>query len=192
MKARKSQSQRREETRQKVLDSACRLFGEHGFDHTSLDDIASDCKLTVTPVYHYFGNKLQLFAEVNAMMEQQLIALLDELAGQQPFNLRKAWDQFMDLCKQPGFAQIVLIDAPHVLGRERWKQSPVVARVSEILKSPAIPLIENFSDKDRELVLRMLMAALAEAALMAGSEPEHNSSDLVHTLLSMLENPRAG
>lgn len=187
MKTRKSQSQRREETRQKVLESACHLFGENGYEHTSLEDIARDSGVTITPVYHYFGNKLQLFAEANAVMEQKLTTLLDQLAEQQPLDIRKAWDSFMALCQQPGFARIVLIDAPHVLGRDRWKESPVVAKASAILQSPAVPLFQNLPEKDRELVMRMLMAALAEAALMAGNDPDYDNSSLVHSLLSMLE-----
>ena len=188
MKSRKSQSQRREETRQKVLDSACRLFGSKGYEQTSLEDIAGDCGVTVTPVYHYFGNKLQLFAEANAVMEQRLVALLDSVAEQQPLDIHQAWQAFMALCQQPGFARIVLIDAPHVLGRDRWKESPVVARASDILQSPAVSasLLGKLGEKDRELIMRMLMAALAEAALMAGSDPDYDNSPLVDSLLSLL------
>ena len=61
-KPRRTQAQRRAETYQQVLDSACRLFGERGYANTSLDDVAAECGLTTRPVYHYFGNKKALFA----------------------------------------------------------------------------------------------------------------------------------
>ena len=65
---RRTQAERREESRQAVLDSACRLFGARGYAATSLEDIAADCGLTIRPIYHYFGNKLALFTAVNEVM----------------------------------------------------------------------------------------------------------------------------
>ena len=61
---RRTQEQRRNESRQAVLDSACRLFGDKGYADTSLEEIAADCGLTIRPIYHYFGNKKALFAAV--------------------------------------------------------------------------------------------------------------------------------
>ena len=48
----KTQRQRREETQQKILDSACRVFGEKGYSDTALDDIATGGGVTEGPVYH--------------------------------------------------------------------------------------------------------------------------------------------
>ena len=59
-KPRRTQAERRAQSRQAVLDSACRLFGEKGYADTSLEEISADCGLTIRPVYHYFGNKKSL------------------------------------------------------------------------------------------------------------------------------------
>ena len=74
---RKTQAQRREESSKAVLESATRLFGEHGYADTSLEQIAEDCGLTIRPIYHYFGNKKALFAAVNDAMEARILEAMD-------------------------------------------------------------------------------------------------------------------
>ena len=70
---RRTQAQRREQSRQAVLESACKLFGQRGYADTSLEDICADCGLTIRPVYHYFGNKKSLFEAVNDHMAAETL-----------------------------------------------------------------------------------------------------------------------
>ena len=95
---RRTQAQRREETRQAGLDSACQLFGEKGYSRTSLEEIAADCGLTIRPIYHYFGNKKALFSAVNEVMEQRILDTLDDAAGQ-PGQKSRAWQAYLKLCE---------------------------------------------------------------------------------------------
>lgn len=188
----KTQVQRAEETRQLILMSACKIFGEKGYENTYLEEIVAETALTISPIYHHFGNKLQLFSAVNDYMEEQLLEWLDNFAKQgEELSLQQGWDDFITLCKRPGFAQIVLIDAPHVLGRDRWKISRVVAKANDILLSKGLgfPTVDDNSQsaKDKELIMRMVMAALAEAALMIGQDPEYNSKALINSLFSLFK-----
>lgn len=147
---RRTQAERREESRQAVFDSAYRLFGEKGYASCSLEEIAADCGLTIRPIYHYFGNKKSLFAAVNAAAENQIVASME--VG---LNLRG----FLDLCEDPGFRRIVLLDGPNVLGRAHWEGSPVRNRAMELL------LGESGSGHESDLLTRMIMGAWTEAAL---------------------------
>ncbi len=187
----KTQVQRAEETQQLILLSACKIFGEKGYENTFLEEIAAETALTISPIYHHFGNKLQLFSAVNDRMEEQLLEWLDNFSEQgEELNLQQGWDGFIALCKQPGFAQIVLIDAPHVLGRDRWKKSKVIEKANNILLTKGLSIITTDDNsqaaKDKELIMRMVMAALAEAALMVGQDPEYNSQTIIGTLLAIL------
>jgi AcrR family transcriptional regulator len=161
-KPRRTQAQRRADTYQRVLDSACRLFGEKGYSNTSLEEIASDCELTTRPVYHYFGNKKALFCAVNDGLEARIIGSMSSGAGDG--GIVASWQAFLELCEDPGFRQIVLIDAPNILGRERWDNS-MVAREAE-------QRIANSGEAGRsgqyraELMGRMVIGAFTEAALM--------------------------
>ena len=161
---RRTQAERRAESRQAVLDSACRLFAENGYAGTSLEDIAADCGLTIRPIYHYFGNKKALFAAVNAEAEQRIIDSIQgvgDLKGTREGLAR--WRAYLDLCDDPGFRQVVLIDSPNILGRERWGNSPVSLAVKSSL---AVTEPANKTELFRQSLLHaVVMGAFAEAAL---------------------------
>lgn len=52
---------RSEEKRQGILQAATRLFTEHGYEGTSVDDIAAQAGVSKQTVYTHFGNKENLF-----------------------------------------------------------------------------------------------------------------------------------
>ena len=162
---RRTQAERRAETYRQVMNSAIRLFGERGYAATSLEDIATDCKVTTRPIYHYFGNKKGLFAAVNEVVEARIIDAIDTQKGVSvDGGVSTNWLAFMTLCDDPGFRRIVLVDGPNILGRERWSSSAVSEKAKGL-----------FSHKKRnelagryrsELFTRMVMGAFTEAALM--------------------------
>lgn len=161
---RRTQAERRAESRQAVLDSACHLFGARGFANTSLEDIAADCGLTIRPIYHYFGNKKALFAAVNDVMEERIIESIQAGAGNSAVPAIMAnWRAYLDLCDDPGFRRIVLIDSPNILGRERWGSSAVMNKVRSTLKVDSLTTdVEKFREK---LLHAVVLGAFAEAAL---------------------------
>ena len=158
-KGSRTQAQRRAQSRQAVLDSACALFGERGYADTSLEEIAAHCGLTIRPIYHYFGNKKALFAAVNEVMEQRIIASLEVGSGQ----VVDHWAAFLQLCEDPAFRRIVLVDSPNILGRERWNSSQVTqTALATFAPSDAKSPRQRFR---AGLFNRVAMGAFAEAAL---------------------------
>ena len=186
--SRKTQAQRRENTQKHVLNSAVRLFGSKGYANTSLDEIAADAGQTITPIYHYFGNKLELFRSVTELMEQRLVERLEALDDKVPEELLpQVWDTFIEVCRTPGFVQIVIIDSPHFLGRERWQKTAVIEKVGELLSQHmSADWIKNASLLDQELVMRMIVASLAEAALMIGRFPDYDSNPIIRRLIELI------
>jgi AcrR family transcriptional regulator len=61
-----------EKTRQAVLDTARKLFLEHGFDATSLQQIADTMGVTKANVYYYFRTKIAI---LEALLEPTVTAL---------------------------------------------------------------------------------------------------------------------
>jgi AcrR family transcriptional regulator len=61
---RKTQAERREETRAEVLAAAARVFAARGFDATSLDAIAEEAGFSRGAVYYNFADKEELFLEL--------------------------------------------------------------------------------------------------------------------------------
>jgi AcrR family transcriptional regulator len=61
---RKTQAERREETREQVLAAAARMFAQRGFHATSLDAIAEEAGFSRGAVYYNFADKEELFLEL--------------------------------------------------------------------------------------------------------------------------------
>ena len=165
----RTQAERRAESQQAVLESACKLFGAQGYTDTSLEDIAADCGLTIRPIYHYFGNKKALFAAVNDVMEQRVLESMELSEGLTASIIVSNWLVYLDLCEDPAFLQIVLVDAPNVLGRKRFTHTPITEKVRSALQESSGG---NPEHKYRgELLNALIMGAFSEVALVvAGAE----------------------
>jgi AcrR family transcriptional regulator len=53
-----------QDTKQKILDTAERLFGERGYDATSLRQIIAEAGVNLAAVHYHFGSKEELLDEV--------------------------------------------------------------------------------------------------------------------------------
>lgn len=186
------QQQRTANTVAQLLDSATRLFGERGYAGTSLEDIAQDCGLTIGAIYHHFGNKKTLFSAVNEAAEQRIITAGGKIAEDLPQleRLESEWRAFLTLCNEAGFRQIVLVDSPNILGRDRWVTSAVSQRVAALGRKNAA------GNRRHELELRMLRGAMTEAAL-ALAESGNNKAmrqlvdDIIRQWLAAVSRPLA-
>ncbi|MBA3263657.1 MAG: TetR/AcrR family transcriptional regulator [Thermoleophilaceae bacterium] len=61
---RKTQAERREETRERVLGAASRVFARRGFHATSLEAVAEEAGFSRGAVHYNFADKEQLFLEL--------------------------------------------------------------------------------------------------------------------------------
>lgn len=67
-------------TRQRVVEAARELFDRHGFEGTTIRDIAAHAGVAVGSVFTTFGSKGEILSEVMAMRLDGLYAELDRLA----------------------------------------------------------------------------------------------------------------
>lgn len=155
---RRSQADRREETVSKLLLAARRLFGERGYGETSLEEIAEACDMTIRPVYHYFESKLGLFAAMVEQMEGEMLASAEDVANATPTDI---WTSFVQRCEDPHFRQIMLIDAPNLLGHRRTTEGAMT-------RSARYRTAKLLGKNPDGLAMNMLMGALSQAALYIG------------------------
>lgn len=87
------------DTRERILDSARKLFAANGFDKTSVRAIATAAGVDSALVHHYFGTKQQLFtAAVHIPIDPMTVlgplrdAPLDQLGHTLPSLLIPLWD----------------------------------------------------------------------------------------------------
>src|SRR4051812_27558552 len=69
------------DTREKILEVACRRFSEQGYDGTSLREIAEDLGFTKAALYYHFQSKDQIIQALLAPMEGLVADLLERLTA---------------------------------------------------------------------------------------------------------------
>ena len=113
-------------TRAKLLRAGRALFARHGYGAVSTEQIVRRAGVTRGALYHHFDGKLGLFAAVFELVEQELTQEIAEralAAAASPWQgLMAGADAMLDASLRPEVAQIVLIDAPSVLGWEAWRE----------------------------------------------------------------------
>ena len=143
-------SEQAEQTRQRVLDAASRLFMVRGYDGASIVAIADEAGVSAETVYARFGNKRTLLGElVRRAVRGVDEAPVPEQAG--PRAILSATDQH---------AQLRLFAADIVLRLER--AAPLVAIVAGAARSePELAELLTRLHADRSENLRVLVDALA-------------------------------
>jgi AcrR family transcriptional regulator len=124
---RRTQGERSAATREALTTAARRLWGERGFSEVGTPEIAREAGVTRGAMYHQFADKTALFVAVIEDVEQRV---MDELAAgvaaARPTTpaaaLRAALDQWLTICVDPEVRQLVLLDAPSVLGWARFRE----------------------------------------------------------------------
>ena len=162
---RRTQSERSETTRAALVAAARRLFAERGYSEVGTEEIVREAGVTRGALYHHFDGKRDLMRAVYEQLEAELSAEFGTriTPGADPITvLREGAETFLDQCLEPEVQQIALLDAPAVLGWERWRE--VGARYG-----------------------LGLISALLEAGIAAGEIRRQPVEPLAHALLGALD-----
>jgi AcrR family transcriptional regulator len=120
------QEQRSAATRAKLIAAARALFAARGYAAVGTEEIVRAAGVTRGALYHQFRDKEQLFDAVFEAVEAETTRRIaqDVLAhATDPLQaLRAGARAFLAVCADPDVERIVLLDAPAVLGWERWRE----------------------------------------------------------------------
>ena len=75
---------KKEQTRQAIVDAAHRLFGERGFEATTVADVARSADISEGTVFNYFPTKEDLFYGGLESFEQRLVDAVRERRAGEP------------------------------------------------------------------------------------------------------------
>jgi AcrR family transcriptional regulator len=124
---RRTQAERAADTRDRLIAAARSLFANPGFADVALETIVRDAGVTRGALYHHFADKTELFAAVFEQVEAEMAARMAEAVAAaretDPVEVMRLGTRFwLDACADPEVQRIVLMDAPAVLGWERWTE----------------------------------------------------------------------
>ncbi|MGA5539139.1 TetR/AcrR family transcriptional regulator [Mycolicibacterium nivoides] len=168
---RRTQEERSAATREALISAARQLWGERGYADVGTPEIAGAAGVTRGAMYHQFADKAALFLAVIEVVEQDVMArLATEVAssGSTPADaIRAAVDAWLEVSGDPEVRQLILLDAPSVLG---WAGFRDVAQryslgMTEQLLAEAIKAGQLARQPVRALA-HVLIGALDEAAMV--------------------------
>jgi AcrR family transcriptional regulator len=162
--------ERGQATREQLIAVATRLFAARGYDGTSIDAVQQGAGVSRGSLYHHFASKDALFEavleEIETRVGNEVIAAAatttDPVAG-----LRAGCLAWVRLAGDPVVQRILLIDAPSVLGWQRWRAMEeahalglMKAALQEVAKDGRLPpdLVNMFA--------HTLLASVNEVALL--------------------------
>jgi AcrR family transcriptional regulator len=91
-------------TRQKIADTAVRLFLDRGYDAVGIRDVAAEADVAVTTVFAHFASKEALVFEQDADFEQRLTRAVTDRQPHEPLlpALRRVIEALVDHCTADG------------------------------------------------------------------------------------------
>lgn len=151
-------------TRAQLIDVATRLFATRGYEGTSVESVLAGSGASRGSLYHHFRSKEALFSAVVGDAGARAAQLVAEAMRAAPDSLaafRIACLAWIRLACDPVVRQILLIDAPAVLGWQRWREL------------------------DEDGPLGMLRVLLTDAANLGRINPDHVDA-FAHIVLAAL------
>jgi len=157
-------ARKRQRTHQALEDAALGLFGEHGFDATTVERIAAEAEVSPRTFFHHFASKEDVvLADHQARLEQLVEALATRPADETPAQavraalLEVAVDYEVERDRLLQRARLIA-DNPAVLARSLSLQ----ARWEEAIAGTVATRIGTQADRD----LRPRLVAAATLAAM--------------------------
>jgi AcrR family transcriptional regulator len=172
------------QTRAALIAAGRRLFGRDGFAATSVEDLAREARVTTGALYHHFPNKTALFETVFEGVHAELLEASGQAAAGSSDALEAlslGFEAFLDAVLEPDVQQILITDAPAVLGLARFteldERYAFAAIVAALQAATAAGML---SVEDPETFTRMLLGALVRGGmLIAGSDRPGQTRDAV-------------
>jgi len=169
---RRTQEERSAATREALIGAARKLWGERGYAEVGTPEIATTAGVTRGAMYHQFADKAALFLAVVEVVEQDVMARMGAMVATSGATspadaIRAAVDAWLEVSGDPEVRQLVLLDAPSVLG---WAGFRDVAQryslgMTEQLLSEAMKAGQLARQPVRALA-HVLIGALDEAAML--------------------------
>src|SRR6516165_9997826 len=164
---RRTQEERSAATRHALISAARRLWGLRGYAEVGTPEIAKEAGVTRGAMYHQLADKAALFHEVVEVVEQDVMSRMATMVassgGTSPADaIRAAVDAWLEVSADPEVRQLILLDAPSVLG---WAA---------------------FRDVAQRYSLGMTEQMLAEA-IRAGQLARQPTRPLAHLLIGALD-----
>lgn len=175
------------ERRELILQSAGPLFGEHGYAHTSLDEIATAAGVTKPILYRHFDSKKALYLALLERHRDDLPRFFERVPADLPFDRRveAILDVWFDYVAEHGYAWRMLFRDAGGDEEVRAFRRANYDRAREVLAN-FIRGQGGIPKREVEPLAEFLRAGGAGLALWSLDHPEVSRATLVATATRVL------
>lgn len=167
-------------TRAHIVRIATNLFARHGYAETSIETVLAHAGVSRGALYHHFADKEALFVAVLEAIEATIAeatvaasrGITDPVAA-----LYAGCNAWLDVSRDPAIRQIVLIDAPAVVGWQKWRE--IDARFGFGLLKASLEraaVAGKMRESLVEMLAHVLLAAVLEIALVMARAADPQSA----------------
>lgn len=164
-----------EATRQLLITVARELFTERGYAATSVEEIVQRAGVARGALYHHFPGKDALFRAVYEAVQADTASrvVTAALAVREPWGaVRAGLSTFLDVCLEPEFRRIVVLDSVPVLSHDVW-DGGIEHIELPMLRTVLTPLVETYlSGLAVEPLVHVALGGLYGAALYIARSSE--------------------
>lgn len=187
------------DTREKILETATRLFSTQGYANTSLSQVATEAKVSKALIFWHFENKEKLFrTALQRTLEPYVINVLDDLQGLSELaQIKRLIDEYYSFFSTNIYSVKFLLS---LIVREEKHPDDVVEHMYELLRvyrNLLADIIDGGRQKGvfRSSVNPPLDAALIVTALngilvqgfLGRDAPERSDTLLAHLKASLVD-----
>jgi AcrR family transcriptional regulator len=187
-------------TRERLIAHARALFAERGYAAVGTEEIVRAAGVTRGALYHQFRGKEALFEAVVEAVEAETTARVaaDAASAGEPLAaLRAGAHTFLRICGDPHVERVLLLDAPAVLGWDRWRAIGLRHGLGLVAGVLDAGMQEgDIASQPVEALAHVLIGALDEAAMLVARADDRDAARadveaVIDRLLDSLRPPGA-
>jgi AcrR family transcriptional regulator len=183
-------------TRALILAKAQELFAKQGYAATSAREISAAAGVTVGAMFHHFQSKLDLFEKVFEALELQLdarakAASRPELGLGVLETLLAGVNSSLDFAEQRDFHRIVFVEAPVVLGEDKWREVDTRLGLKTVMAGTQALMADGvIAEQPVKPVAILLLGAMNSAGFaIARGEEGIDKDALINALRLLITGP---
>ena len=153
------------DTREKILETATRLFSAQGYANTSLSQVAKDAHVSKALIFWHFENKQQLFrTALQRTFEPYFINIVDDLEGLSELDqIKRLIDQYYSFVSENLYSVKFLVS---LILREEKHPDDLIGHMNELHRVYHNILADIIDSGRQKGVLRPTVTPSLDAALI--------------------------
>jgi AcrR family transcriptional regulator len=183
-------------TRGRLVSVARALFAADGYAATGTEAILDGAGVKRGALYHHFRDKADLFEAVCRQLAEEAVVAIREAAAREttPFDALVAGSLgWFDAMLRPDVRRILIIEAPGVLGWERWNALDAQHGFGLLRQGVAAALAEGAIrfDGDADTLALLLNGAMNGAVVHAGAADKDETAAIRQGIVALIAAFRA-